>query len=98
MGIVSNNKVEAFVLFDHSFDGKLTLAYAYSEAGGVSGPAALISLLRSAFSVANRKYPPDTQVIINAVNSTSAALLKKIVGREDLQSRSHTFTMSLFSE
>ena len=77
MGIVSNNKVEAFVLFDHSFDGKLTLAYAYSEAGGVSGPAALISLLRSAFSVANRKYPPDTQVIINAVNSTSAALLKR---------------------
>lgn len=95
MGAVSNNKIEAFVLFDHSFDGKLTLAYAYSEAGGVSGPATLISLLRSAFSVAVRKYPPDTQIIINAANPTSAALLKKITGRDNLQTLSYTGTLSL---
>ena len=98
MGAVSNNKIEAFVLFDHSFDGKLTLAYAYSEAGGVSGPATLISLLRSAFSVAVRKYPPDTQIIINAANPASAALLKKIIGRDNLQTLSYTGTLSLSRE
>jgi len=97
MGLVKDNEIRDFILFDHSFDGRLTLVYAYSDHSGSEGLTVLISLLRSAFGAAVKKYPPDTRIIVNAATSISAALINRIVGPEaGLQRLSYTGILRLF--
>jgi hypothetical protein len=96
MGLVKNNRIEAFVLFDHSFDGQLTLAYAFTDPDNSASPTILVSLLRAAFGAAIKKYPPDTRIVINAATSMSAALIKRIVDPEaGLQRLSYTGILRL---
>jgi len=93
VGVLDGNKLIAFVAFDFSFDGQMTLAYAYS--GPKAGPAALPSMLHSAFRRAVAKYPPETPLYMHAANPTSAALIHQLLGEVDCRVASHTATLSV---
>ena len=74
--LVKNNQVQAFVSFDRSCMGELTLSCAWS---GNAGPAAMPTLLRKAFQTASSLYPPETPLVIQAVNLTSTRLLQALL-------------------
>lgn len=76
VALVQEGEIRAFVAFDRSCCGGLTLAAAWS---GKAGPAALPALLGSAFVRGQEKYPPDTLLAVQAVNRASAALIKKLI-------------------
>lgn len=63
--------VQAFVAFDHSCCGHLTLCCAWS---GSAGSAALPALLRAAFCRAVEAYPLETEIALQTVNQASARL------------------------
>jgi GNAT superfamily N-acetyltransferase len=79
VGIVKDGKIEAYLVFDFSFDETLTLAYAFSGAEGPESAGRLISMLRSSFKRAAVKYPDDTQIIIYAATNITAALMERIL-------------------
>ena len=74
--LVKNNQIQSFLAFDHSYAGELTLSCAWS---GSAGPAAMPALLRKAFQPASGLYPPETPLMIQAVNLTSARLLQTLL-------------------
>lgn len=84
---------KAFVLLDHSFPGALTLAAAWSAS---RNPAVLPMLLRSAMARAREKYPPETPLTVQAINNTSAALIRALL--PGAGTISHTWFRNLNNE
>ena len=73
---LNGSKPEAFMVFDTSWPGGLTLAAVWS---GSKDPAILPALLRSAVARARAKYPPETKVMVQAVTGVSAALTQTLL-------------------
>lgn len=78
LGVVEDGKITAYVLFNHSFAGRLTLAYAGSEPGGRAS-ALFPVLLRCAFRLAGKRFSPETEVVFQTVTPESARLAKKLL-------------------
>lgn len=76
VAILDGAHIDSFIIFDRSFAGMLTLAYA--ESGKKGGSSAFSSMLRTAYQNALKKYPPSTNIIIHTVNALSVALVKKL--------------------
>ena len=74
--IVKDGVVKAFVAFDHSCCGLLTLCCAWS---GQMGPTAMIVLLRAAFKRAAQLYGLETRMAVQAVTPEAAALVQNLV-------------------
>lgn len=85
VAILDGTRIDSFIVFDHSFAGNLTLAYAES---GKKGNSAFSSMLRTAYQKCLKKYPPDTDIIIHAVNPLSVALVKKLAVDSKIISKS----------
>lgn len=73
---ISGSKADAYVIFDTSWSGGLTLSAAWS---GSKDPTVLPLLLRSAVARMREKYPPETQIAVQAVNTASAALIRTLL-------------------
>lgn len=74
--LICDGRAEAYVVFDHSFGGMLTLCALWI---GEAGPSALYALLRESFRRANELYPPETKIALQAVNEQSARLVRTLV-------------------
>lgn len=88
VAILDGVHIDSFIVFDRSFAGMLTLAYA--ESGTKGGSSAFSSMLRTAYQNALKKYPPTTNIIIHAVNPLSVALVKKLAVESKIVSKSAT--------
>ncbi len=86
VAVMNANHIDGFILFDHSFSGMLTLAYADSGSG--AGSSAFSAMLKTSYQNALRKYSSDTKIIIQTVNSLSEALIEKLANNRELISRS----------
>lgn len=75
VALVRENDIEAFLAFDHSLAGHLTLAWTK----GGKDPALLPALLRSAAMNARSIYPPEELLYVQAIDPVTAALMKKLV-------------------
>lgn len=84
VAIMDGKRIDSFIVFDHSFAGKLTLAYA---GVGVLGGASLSLLLREAYQSGVKKYSPDTDIIIHSVNPSATALIKKLTYSREIVSK-----------
>ena len=82
IGYVVQKKIAAYLLFDHSFDGQLTLAYANSGTSN-NAPELFSVMLRQAFQLALAKYSPETKLVIQAVTPLAASLVQRIAGECD---------------
>lgn len=74
--IMEKGQINSFIAFDNSCGNMLTLACAWTEK---SGPTSLFSLVRTALHRAGELYSPETPMAIQAVNKTSAALIRSLV-------------------
>lgn len=74
--LVKDQRVQAFVVFDRSCGGLLTLSCAWS---GQAGPNALMLLLKSVFRRASELYPPETRMVLQAVTSAAGDLTQAIL-------------------
>ncbi|MCD8196712.1 MAG: GNAT family N-acetyltransferase [Lachnospiraceae bacterium] len=73
MAIVRENRIAAYAIFDRSCLGSLTLSSTWS---GSVGPAAVFSMVRSAFGRASRLFPPEEKIVIQSVDRLTAALIR----------------------
>ena len=85
---IKDGGVEAYVVFDTAWPDGLTLSAVWCR-----DPKALPMLLRSAVARAREKYPPETKVAVQAVNSASAALLRELL--PSAETVAHTYYCSL---
>lgn len=76
MAHLENGRIQAYVVCDTSWSGGLTLSALWSQS---QDNMVLPGLLRSALSAAVEKYPPDTALVMQAVNQRSAALLRTLL-------------------
>lgn len=74
--LVKDQRVQAFVVCDHSCGGMPTLSCAWS---GQAGPTVLTSLLKSVFRRASELYPPETRAVLQAITPAAAALTRAIL-------------------
>lgn len=74
--LVRNNEIQSFLAFERSGMGQLTLSCAWA---GTGGPAGMPPLLRRSFQTASKLYPPETPVVIQPINLTSARLLQALL-------------------
>lgn len=87
---INGGKLDAYVVFDTSWPGGLTLSAVWSRS---KDPAVLPKLLRSAVARVREKYPPETAIAVQAVNSASAALIQTLLPEAEVVS--HTYYRSL---
>ncbi|MCC8140623.1 MAG: GNAT family N-acetyltransferase [Lachnospiraceae bacterium] len=73
MAIVRENRIAAYAIFDRSCLNSLTLSSTWS---GSVGPAAVYSMVRSAFGRARRLFPPEEKIVIQSVDRLTAALIR----------------------
>ncbi len=93
VAVLEGSEPTAFVVFDRSFPGALTLAAAWSAA---SDPTVLPTLLRTAMARAQKLYPAETPLAVQAINPTSAALVRALL--PDARPISHTYLCLMESE
>lgn len=74
MAAVQNNDVQAYLVFDTAWPGGLTLSAVWSK-----NPALLPGLLAAAADRMRQKYPPETRLAVQAVNNTSAELIRVLL-------------------
>lgn len=86
VAVKSGGHIDAFILFDHSYGGMLTLAYA--DSGSSAGGAVFSAMLKTAYRNALAKYSPDIRIVIQPVNPLSEALVEKLASGKELLSRS----------
>jgi len=89
MAIVRDNEIQAFVAFDHSCAGHLTLAWAQ----GGSEPNMLPTLLRSACAKARELYGTEELLCVQAVNQASASLVRTLLPEAEAFSETYTCTI-----
>lgn len=74
--LIKNNEIQSFLAVEHSSKGELILSFAWA---GTAGPIGMPPLLRRAFHTASSLYPPETPVIMQAINIKSARLLQVLL-------------------
>lgn len=77
---------QAFVVLERLCPDLLTLSAAWS---GARSPAVLPGLLRTALTLARKKYPPETAFTVQAMGEVSAGLVKTLL--PDATPISHTW-------
>ncbi len=90
---IREGRPEAYVVFDHSCGGMLTLCALWI---GEAGPSALYTMLRQAFQKAKECYPMETKIAVEAVNAKSARLVHALV--PDAERMSYTYRCQLTDE
>lgn len=90
---LENGVPQGYVIGDTSWPGGLTLSAVWSN--GVE-PTLLVALLRNALARAAAKYPPETKLAIQTVNSRAAALLQAML--PDAEPISMTYRLPLSAE
>ncbi len=88
MAIVRDNEIQAFVAFDRSCAGQLTLAWVQ----GGSDPNMLPVLFRSACAKAGELYGPEELLCVQAVNQASASLIQTLLPGAEAFSETYTYT------
>ena len=81
---------QAYVVLEHIPSGGLTLSAAWSR---TKNPTVLPQLLRSVMARAREKYPPETTLTVQAINQSSAALIRALI--PGAGTVSHTWSRSL---
>lgn len=74
IAVVIKDLVQAYIAFDTAWAGGLTLSAVSSKT-----PTLLPGLLTSAAQHVRKKYPPETRLAVQAVNSTSASLIRLLL-------------------
>lgn len=69
------NTITAYLLFDHSLGGRLTLCALCSFE---KNPIALAEMIFTAMTLCRKKYPEDTEFYMQAINETSRNLIHKV--------------------
>ena len=69
------NRITAYLLFDHSLGGRLTLCALCSFE---KNPIALAEMIFTAMTLCRKKYPEDTEFYVQAINETSRNLIHKV--------------------
>ena len=69
------NRITAYLLFDHSLGGRLTLCALCSFE---KNPIALAEMIFTAMTLCRKKYPEDTEFYMQALNETSRNLIHKV--------------------
>lgn len=80
------NRITAYLLFDHSLGGRLTLCALCSFE---KNPIALAEMIFTAMTLCRKKYPEDTEFYMQAVNETSKNLIHKVF--PNAKAVSHTY-------
>lgn len=88
---IKNGEIQAFVIFDHSLGGMLTLSCAWVND---AKPVILSVLLRKSMQCAKELYSPDTMIAVQAVTDASAKLIRTLV--PDAEPFSFTYTTTLY--
>ena len=70
-----DNRITAYLLFDHSLGGRLTLCALCSFE---KNPIALAEMIFAAMALCRKKYPADTKFYMQAINETSENLIHKV--------------------
>ena len=86
MAAVADGVVQAYVVGDTGWSGGLRLSALWSRSKDAS---VLPGLLRAALTKAAEKYAPETRVILQTVNQSSAALLSGLL--PEAEPVSHTY-------
>lgn len=81
-----DNRITAYLLFDHSLGGRLTLCALCSFE---KNPIALAEMIFVAMALCRKKYPADTKFYVQAINETSENLIHKVFPRA--KAVSHTY-------
>ena len=69
------NRITAYLLFDHSLGGRLTLCALCSFE---KNPIALAEMIFTAMTLCRKKYPEDTEFYMQTINETSRNLIHKV--------------------
>ena len=80
------NKITAYLLFDHSLGGRLTLCALCSFE---KNPIALAEMIFKAMALCRKKYSDDTKFYMQAINQTSGNLIHKVF--PNAKAVSHTY-------
>lgn len=88
MAAVADGAVQAYIVGDTGWSGGLRLSALWSRSKDVG---VLPGLLRAALTKAADKYPPDTRVIVQTVNPSSAALLSGLLPEAEPVSHSYVY-------
>ena len=80
------NRITAYLLFDHSLGGRLTLCALCSFE---RNPIALAEMIFTAMTLCRKKYPENTEFYMQAVNETSKNLIHKVF--PNAKAVSHTY-------
>ncbi|MEG1191276.1 MAG: GNAT family N-acetyltransferase [Oscillospiraceae bacterium] len=92
VAIMDGNRITSFLLFDHSFAGMLTLAFA--DPGHKDGAAEFAAMLRGAYQTAVKRYPPEAKIVIQPVNSFSSALVQKLAEGYEVVSKTASLSLN----
>lgn len=84
------NRLTAYLIFDHSLGGRLTLCALCSFE---KSPTALAEMIFTAMALGREKYPEDTKFYIQEVNETSKNLILKVFPKA--AAISHTYYLSV---
>lgn len=92
MAYIKEGNLLAYIIFETTWEDGLTLSALWS---GAENLAILPVLLRTAAARVQKKYPPQTKLILQAVNPASAALIRHLLpGAKNI---SYTYHMPLKS-
>ncbi len=75
VGIVKDNKLESFVIFEKISPNTILLSSAYAKD---NSPAIMLHMLEKCSELISKKYPGDTSILVQAVEDTADDLLEKI--------------------
>jgi GNAT superfamily N-acetyltransferase len=75
VAVLQDKNVTAFLAFDRSVGGRLTIGSAWAGAGPMVMPA----MLRCAFSLAMSKFPSETEMAAQAVSGVVARIIRGII-------------------
>ncbi len=73
--LVLNNRIEAYVVVDHSCCEMLTVCALWV---GEASPATLIPIIKTLIAKVRQLYPPDTPVAMQAINEESLRLITQL--------------------
>lgn len=93
MVCLNGSAVEAFLVFEIAGSGGLRLSALWS---GSKNPALLPGLLRTAVTAAREKYPPETYIVVQAVNDASAALVRALLPGAKVVSHTYSRPLNLW--
>jgi len=80
------NRITAYLLFDHSLGGRLTLCALCSFE---RNPIALAEMIFTAMTLCRKKYPENTEFYMQAINEMSKSLIHKVF--PNAKAVSHTY-------